>query len=142
PSFVRTANDQILVSYIYRSNMEPLFGHNYYRRSADESQRWGDQLIVTPHAGYNIIHNNKLLKLSDGRIVAAGERQARREGGDPSGYVSFVMPSDDNGYTWWESKNTVNMLPIEAQEPHIVELKDGRLMMLMRTYSQFIARSY
>ena len=52
------------------------------------------------------------------------------------------MRSDDNGYTWWESENSVNMLPIEAQEPHIVELKDGRLMMLMRTYSQFIARSY
>ena len=142
PSFVRTANDQILVTYIYRSSMEPLFGHNYLRRSANETETWGDQLIVTPHAGYNIIHNNKLLKLSDGRLVAPGERQARSEGGDHSGYVSFVMHSDDNGYTWWESKNSVNMLPIEAQEPHIVELKDGRLLMLMRTYSHFIARSY
>lgn len=142
PSFVRTGNDQILLTYIYRSSMEPLFGHNYYRRSADETRSWGDQLIVTPHAGYNIIHNNKLLRLSDGRLVAPGERQARGEGGDHSGYVSFVMHSDDNGYSWWESENTVNMLPIEAQEPQIVELKDGRLMMLMRTYSHFIARAY
>ena len=34
------------------------------------------------------------------------------------------------------------MLPIEAQEPHVVELKDGRLMMLMRSYSNYVGRAY
>ena len=142
PSFVRIDDAHILMTYIYRSSMQPLFGHNYYRRSVDETTTWGDQFILTPNAGYNIIHNDKLLKLSTGRIVAPGETQMKISGGDHSGYGSFCYYSDDNGYTWWRSKNNVNMLPIEAQEPQIVELKDSRLMMLMRTYSGYMARAY
>jgi sialidase-1 len=142
PSFVRIDDSHILMTYIYRSSMKPLFGHNYYRRSIDEGATWGDQFILTPNAGYNIIHNDKLLRLSTGRIVAPGETQMKTSGGDHSGYGSFCYYSDDNGYTWWRSKNDVNMLPIEAQEPQIVELKDGRLMMLMRSYSGFVSRAY
>ena len=59
-----------------------------------------------------------------------------------AGYVSCSVYSDDNGYSWRPSKNVVNLLPVEAQEPHVVELKDGRLMMLMRTYSGYVARAY
>jgi predicted neuraminidase len=36
----------------------------------------------------------------------------------------------------------VNVLPIESQEPHVVELKDGRLMMILRTYEQCLGKSY
>ncbi|MCL4694934.1 MAG: glycoside hydrolase [Candidatus Hydrogenedentes bacterium] len=142
PSFLRLPNDQILMSYIYRSSMKPLFGHTYYRRTADETATWGDQLIVTPSSGYHIVHNNKLLLLSSGRIIVPVEYQRRTEGGDHSGYVSYCMYSDDNGYTWWRSDNEVSLLPVETQEPHVVELRDGRLMMLMRTYSGFVARAF
>jgi len=69
------------------------------------------------------------------------EREAKVEGGDHAGYVSSVFFSDDNGYSWTRS-NEVNALPVEAQEPHVVELKDGRLMMLCRTYNRFVLRSY
>lgn len=142
PSFLPLANGHILLSYIYRSSMEPLFGHNYYRRSVDDTQTWGDQFIVTPHHGYNIIHNDKFIQLTTGRIVTAAEHQLVGKGGDHSGYVSYTVYSDDNGYSWHQSENMVNILPVEAQEPHVVELKDGRLMMLMRTYSGFVARAY
>ncbi|HUW60207.1 MAG TPA: sialidase family protein [Candidatus Bathyarchaeia archaeon] len=142
PSFLRLANGEILLSYIYVSSLKPLFGHNYYRRSNDDGQTWGDQLIVTPHKGYNIMHNDKLVQLANGRIIAPLEHQLVDRGDDHGGYVSYTFYSDDNGYSWWESDNMVNMLPVEAQEPHVVELKDGRLMMLMRTYNRYVARAY
>jgi Neuraminidase (sialidase) len=142
PSLLRLANGQILLSYIYVSSLKPLFGHNYYRRSDDEGKTWGDQLILTPHKGYNIMHNDKLVQLSNGRIIAPLEHQLVDNGNDHGGYVSYTFYSDDNGYSWWESDNIVNMLPVEAQEPHVVELKDGRLMMLMRTYNRYVARAY
>ena len=85
--------------------------------------------------------NDKPIRLSSGRLIAPVEREAQVEGGDHAGYVSSVYFSDDNGYSWTKS-NEVNSLPIEAQEPHVVELKDGRLMMLCRTYSRFVLRSY
>lgn len=142
PSLLRLANGEILLSYIYSAGTTPLFGHNYYRRSNDEGATWGDHLIMTPHVGYNIIHNDKLVQLSTGRIIAPAEFERVTTGDDHAGYVSYTVFSDDNGYSWRMSDNMVDMLPVEAQEPHVVELKDGRLMMLMRTYNRYVARSY
>jgi sialidase-1 len=144
PSLLRLKNGAILLSYIYASPAEfpNLFGHNYYRISTDDAQTWGDQLIVTPHPGYNIIHNDKFIQLSGGRILAPVEHEVNFSKGDHGGYVSYTVFSDDSGYSWRESRNTVDMQPVETQEPHVVELKDGRILMLMRTYSGSVARAY
>lgn len=142
PSLLRLTNSQLLLSYIYVSGATPLFGHNYYRRSADDGKTWGDQLIVTPETGYHIMHNDKLVQLSSGRIIAPVEYSFATTTDDHAGYVSYTWYSDDNGYSWNKSENVVNMLPVETQEPHVVELKDGRLLMLMRTYSGYVAKSH
>ncbi len=142
PSLLRLANGDLLLSYIYVSGATPLFGGNYYRRSVDDGRTWGDQLIVTPYPGYNIVHNDKLVQLSNGRILAPVEHEKVAASDHHSGYISYTFYSDDNGYSWHESANMVDLLPVEAQEPHVVELKDGRVMMLMRTYSGYVARAY
>lgn len=142
PSFLRLANGQLLLSYIYFAGSEPRFAHTYYRRSTDDGATWGDQLIVTPHAGTNHVFNDKLMQLPSGRILAPCEREIKEEGGDHRGYVSLVFYSDDDGYSWHQSENVVDTLPVEAQEPHVVLLRDGRLMMFCRTYSEYIIRSY
>ncbi len=141
PSLLRLANGQLLLSYIYGSGADPLFGHNYYRRSDDDGKTWGDQLLATPCPGYNIVHNDKFIQLSTGRIIAPVEQELVASADGHAGYISFTVYSDDNGYSWHQSENTVNMLPVEAQEPHAVELKDGRILMLMRTYSGSVAQS-
>ncbi len=142
PSLLRLANGHLILSYIYGSGTTPLFGHNYYRRSVDDGKTWGDQLIVTPKRGYHIMHNDKLVQLPSGRILAPVEFALATTTDDHAGYVSYVWYSDDNGYSWNESVNMVNMLPVEAQEPHVVALKDGCVLMLMRTYSGHVARSF
>jgi len=142
PSFLRLANGHILLSYIYISGAKPRFGHNYYRRSTDEGKIWSDQIVMVPQPGYNLIHNDKLVQLASGRVIGPVAAERARPGDDHRGYVSYTVYSDDNGYSWHRSKNEVNMLPIEAQEPHVVELKDGRLMMLMRSYSNYVGRAY
>ena len=142
PGFLRLTNGQILLSYFYSTGGPPYYGHTYYRRSTDDGKTWGDQFVITPYPGYNVIHNDKLIQLASGRLIAPGEREHKPSPGGHAGYVSFVFYSDNNGYNWYRSKNEVNALPIEAQEPHVVELKDGRLMMLCRTYSGFVLRAY
>lgn len=144
PSFLRLKNGQLLLAYIYQSPSPypSLFGHTYYRRSVDDGKTWGDQLLITAGAGYQIMHNDKLVQLSTGRLLAPVETEFANAGDDHRGYVSLTYYSDDDGYSWRSSKNLVNALPIEAQEPHVVELKDGRVMMLMRTYSGYVLRSY
>ncbi len=142
PGLLRLANGQLLLSYIYFSGSYPRYAHTYYRRSTDDGATWGDQLIVTPHAGTNHVFNDKLIQLPSGRILAPCEREIKEEGGDHRGYVSAVFYSDDDGYSWRQSENVVDTLPVEAQEPHVIPLRDGRVMMLCRTYNGCVVRSY
>lgn len=144
PSFLRLEGGDILLSYIYSTHPStPYYGHNYYRRSNDEGETWTDQFLMTPYPGYVIMHNDRLFTLSTGRIVAMAEFKAHWPSSrDHSGYVGMAFFSDDGGYNWQASKNTVDMAPIEVQEADAVELKDGRLLMFARTYSGNPVRAY
>ncbi len=144
PSFLRLANGHILLSYIYNTHpAKPYFAHNYVRRSTDEGKTWSDQICMTPHRGYVLVHNDKLFTLSSGRIVAMAAYKAHMPSShDHNGYVGMAFYSDDNGHSWHASENFVDMKSIEVQEPDGVELKDGRVMMFARTYSGFPVRAY
>ncbi len=144
PSFLHLTGGRLLFSYIYGAgDVLPYYGQNYFRVSADDGATWSDQFVMTPHPGYVIMHNAKLLRLSTGRILAPCEYKKRMPSTeDHSGYVCVVFYSDDDGHSWWASPTDVDMDPHEAQEPHVVELKDDRVMMLFRTYSGWIGRSY
>jgi len=143
PSFLRLPNGDILFAYIYSADVEPYYGHNYYKRSSDDGVTWSEQFVLTPRAGYVLMHNDKLRLLSTGRIVAPVEyKKHRPSAADHSDYASMCFYSDDNGYSWHASANDIDVLPHESQEPHIVELEDGRLMLLFRTYSGFVGRAY
>lgn len=147
PSFLRLKNGDILLSYIYSTYpTTPYLGHNYYRLSADEGKTWSDQYLMTPYPGYVLVHNDRLFTLSTGRIIAMAEYKAYMPSTeDHSGYVGMSFFSDDGGYSWYPSKNTVDLYKerkIEVQEADAVELKDGRLMMFARTYSGHPVRAY
>jgi len=144
PSFLRTRSGDILLSYIYSTHpTTPYYGHNYYRRSADEGKTWSRQFLMTPHPGYCLVHNDRLFIMSTGRIVAMAEYKAHYPStADHSGYVGLAFYSDDDGYSWQVGKNVVDMMPIEVQEADGVELKDGRVMMFARTYSGHPVRAY
>jgi sialidase-1 len=142
PSLLRLGNGDLLLSYIYDCKSEPWYGHTYCRRSTDDGQTWGDQLILTPYPGTAHVHNDKLVQLSSGRIVAAAATFLKPDPSAHRGVVALAFYSDDGGIRWNASENVVNALPVEAQEPAIVELKDKRLMMLCRTYNGFVLRAY
>lgn len=143
PSFVRLPNGDLLLSYIYAVETLPYYGQNYYKRTSNDGLTWSEQFVMTPHPGYIIMHNAKLLRLSTGRLIAPTEYKARwPSSNDHGGYVSLVYYSDDQGYSWQKARNAVDADPQESQEAHVVELKDGRLLMIFRTYAGCIGRSY
>ena len=144
PGFLRLPNDDILLSYIYSTHpTTPYYGHNYYRRSADDGKTWTEQFCMNPYPGYCIIHNDRLHILSTGRIFAMAEYKAHLpSSSDHSGYTAMAFFSDDNGHSWQASKNNVDMYPVEVQEADAVELKDGRVLMFARTYSGYPVRAY
>jgi sialidase-1 len=147
PSFVRLPGGDLLFTYFYSTHpTTPYFGQNYYRRSADDGKTWTDSFCYTPHPGYLPVHNDKVHMLSTGRILAAAEYKAYMPSTDDhGGYVGMTFFSDDDGYTWQQSKNTVDMFKdshVEVQEADVAELKDGRLLMFARTYSGYPVFAY
>ena len=133
PSFLRLKNGDVLLAYVYSSAGAPWYAHNYFHRSTDDTKSWGDKFILTPSTGMMVVHNDKLIQTASGRIIAPAAFTLVPHSGGHRGEVSCVYYSDDQGFRWKRSKNYVNALPVEAQEPAVVELKDGRLMMLCRT---------
>jgi sialidase-1 len=143
PSLLRLANGEILLSYIYGYPTTPYYEHNYYRRSADDGKTWSQQFAMTPYPGVVEVHNDRLLLLSTGKILAPAAWKAYRPSSDDhGGYVGMAFFSDDQGFSWQASKNTVDMQPVEVQEADAVELKDGRIMLFARSYSGHPVRAY
>ncbi|EAQ78752.1 sialidase family protein [Blastopirellula marina] len=140
PSLLRLTNGDLLLSYNYTTHpTKPYYAVTLYRRSTDDGATWGEQFPLTPYSGYTLIHNDKLLTLEDGRIIAVAEtKKYLPSSQDHNGYVGLVFYSDDQGYSWYPSKNVVDLYEsrkIDVQEADAVELRDGRLMMFARSYS-------
>lgn len=98
-------------------------------RSFDQGKTWVDrQMIFDGYCGAII----NIIQTSDGHIVAPIEHPVR----NPGRHVTQTLVSADNGLTW-KLSNIIDLGGAGdhdgAMEGTVVELKDGRLYMLMRT---------
>ena len=111
----------------------------YLRRSTDGAKTWSEPVRCIPSDGYYVVNNDRVVPLSTGRLIAPA---ALNKGGR---YASLCFFSDDNGASWQTGKT--ELPPPEGsktglQEPGVIELRDGRLMMLCRTDQGCQLRSY
>jgi len=106
-------------------------------------------MCITDEIGYYVMNNDRAVQLKSGRIVlpVAMHNKPGQEKPDWAGRLMCYL-SDDAGKSWRRSKSTlVGRAPdgkrITVQEPGVVELTDGRIMMFCRTDggSQFISYS-
>lgn len=105
------------------------------RRSSDAGRTWGEALTVTDGAGYYVMNNARVVRLSTGRLVAPVAR-ADDAGGpvDGSGHFrSTCYLSDDGGVTWRQSQTWLDLGKRGAMEPGVAEVRDGSLYMVIRT---------
>ncbi len=91
------------------------------RTSGDEAKTWSPAHQISPSGKYTGLTNGRSIRLKTGRILLEAW-----ENGD-----SYCYLSDDEGSTWRESQR---VKPDKGSwEPACIELKDGRVLMLMRT---------
>ncbi len=117
----------------------------YLRRSYDEGETWSDPQRVIEALGYFVVNNDRVLRLKSGRlIVPAARHSAPGESFNRRADAAFYL-SDDDGFTWTRS-DTLVQAPEDSttglQEPLVVELTDGRIMMLARTDQGCQMRAY
>ena len=146
-SLLRLANDEIALFYLRKTSKEdcrPLMCI-----STDEAQTWSPPTVcITDEVGYYVLNNDRAVQLQSGRIVLpVAWHQGPGQKWDRAGVVMCYL-SDDKGKSWRRSKGSFKGYApdgrrITLQEPGVVQLNDGRLMMFMRTNagSQYICFS-
>jgi sialidase-1 len=86
------------------------------------------------------MNNDRVTVLSSGRLVCPISWAADTSRGDH--YTAYCCFSDDQGKTWKAGKDRVDQPKRGAMEPEVVELNDGRLLMILRTQLGHIAATY
>jgi sialidase-1 len=108
----------------------------YLRVSKDEGNTWGPPTLCCPAAGYFVVNNDRVVRLKSGRLIVPAARHASAGGPWQSRAIALCLLSDDNGATWRASRGEIEGAAAGKtgmQEPAVVELKDGKLMLLART---------
>lgn len=141
PCFARLNNGEILFYYQRRHFLAPgapQRSTSFVCRSTDEGQSFSAERkhdVVQE----STMSANLLVQLSTGRIILgatemSGDWCGVTADGQPVDHcVSGCCYSDDNGDSWKVCSRWADLPQRGAMEPHIVELKDGRLLMYLRT---------
>lgn len=147
-SLLRLQNGQIALFYLLKNSEQdcrPLM-----RLSVDEGATWGAPVpCITDEVGYYVLNNDRAIQLKSGRLVlpvclhrVQGEPKTDWQG------TLMCYLSDDSGKTWRRSKTAQKGYDaagkrVTTQEPGVVELNDGRVMMFIRASGgcQYLAYS-
>lgn len=145
-SLLRLANGQIALFYLRKTSKEDC--RPVMSISSDEGRTWSDPVVCIPQVGYHVLNNDRAVQLESGRLVLpVAWHQGPGQPRDSAGVIMCYL-SDDNGTTWRRNRDAFKGYDPEGrriimQEPGVVELTDGRLMMFIRTDagSQYICHS-
>ena len=129
PSLRCLRSGAILFFYLRKNSDSDL--HLLVRHSTDEGQTWGDEITVDALPGYWGMCNDRGIQLRSGRILAPVYGCADIEKPEQP-LRTIVWFSDDDGRSWQPSGQFVDVPKRGAMEPDVVELKDGRVMMIIR----------
>jgi sialidase-1 len=138
-SLLRSRSGDVLFFYLQKNSLSDLKA--YVRRSTDDAKTWGPPVLVTADDGYHVMNNARVIQLKSGRLLApvASTRQVWTKNDD---FRTSVYLSDDDGRTWRRGRTLLTAPKRGAMEPGLIEMKDGRVMQIIRTQTGYIWRSF
>lgn len=133
----RSSHD-ILFFYLVKNSLSDLKLH--CRRSCDEGKTWAAPVLVTLGDAYHVVNNARIVQLSSGRMLAPCAYAAA---GPPEwSFRTVIFYSDDGGRNWSRAAGQISAPKRGAMEPGVIELRDGRVLQIIRTQLGQIWKAY
>ncbi len=138
-SLLRLADGRIALFYLRKNSLTDC--RPMVRFSTDEAASWSKPTLIIPDSeiGYHVLNNDRVIQLQSGRLVVpvALHNRPGWPGPDWKGEIACYL-SDDAGASWRRSQTSQKAADaagtrVTAQEPGVVELKDGRILLWIRT---------
>lgn len=120
-NFMRLTSGELALFYCHKYT-ESTDCRVMMRTSFDEGKTWINPKQLSPSGKYTGLTNGRSIRLRSGRILLEAW-----EGGE-----SYCLLSDDEGKTWCDSQH-IKPAGGDCYENACIELKDGKVLMLMRT---------
>ncbi len=129
-SFLRLQDGRIALFYLrFGSSKKELYP--YMIISDDETKTWSKPVKCVDEKGYYTINNDRIIQMKNGRIIVPVAYYGFGTSNKNSGL--YVYYSDNSGKSWHKSGRVPNPKAVDLQEPGVIELKNGDLMMFIRT---------
>ena len=149
-SLLSLSSGKIFFSYMGKEETEPekeefnrKIRSAVYARSSDDGTLFSRPRRISDHDHYYVVNNARTLQLSNGRILIP--TAVALDPGKELGWIKqscLTFCSDDQGANWKQGSActlTSQDVPgreyreLTLQEPGLIELKDQRILMVMRT---------
>lgn len=134
-SLLRLQDGSIALLYLRKVDFDNCLPQ--LRISTDEGETWSEPTAcITEPAGYYVVNNDRMVQLKSGRLVIPAARHVLKGEEKFQPGKALCVLSDDNGKTWRMSQSLLEVaaeISSGLQEPLVLEMNDGRLLMLCRT---------
>jgi len=132
-SLLRLSSGEVALFYLRKNSNADCIP--FMRISTDETATWSEAIRCMDAEGYYVVNNDRLIQLDDGRIIyPTALHRTVQSNWQEAGQIKCYY-SDDGGLTWNKSQELANPENIVLQEPGIIALKNGTLMLFCRTGS-------
>lgn len=140
-SLLRLRNGDIALFYLRKNSTQDCIP--MMRISKDETKTWSEAVpCITDKQGYFVLNNARVIQLENGRLIMPVALHQIPGGKWKDKADLYCYYSDDNGSTWHSSSQVPDQSTIITQEPGVIEMKDGRIMMYIRASGGFQQKSF
>ena len=147
-SLLRLQDGRIALFYLRKNSLKDC--RPLVRFSTDEAKTWSKpRYVIQAPVGYYVLNNDRVVQLRSGRLVVpvSVHNLPQYKKPDWLGQITCYL-SDDGGRSWRRSRSMFKGYDAQGkrlvtQEPGVVELADGTLLLYCRTNggSQYVSYS-
>ncbi|MCF6283688.1 MAG: exo-alpha-sialidase [Candidatus Hydrogenedentes bacterium] len=137
-TFQALSDSAVGMFYLRKNDFDDL--DVYLRPSTDGGLTWDEAILVTDAPGYHVMNNDRVIRLKSGRILVPVSSSPNVK--TDNHFKCSVWYSDDAGDTWRVSRDVVDYAKRGAMEPELLELNNGRILMIIRTQLGHIGAAY